>query len=61
VAATGRALSGCSQDDVSSDESITDLIVDHDSGGYDHKVSTRFAWPVHDLGHVTVKQKDQDH
>ena len=56
MAATGRAFSGCSQDDVSSDESITDLTEQHDSGGYDHKHSTRSPWPVHALGNVTVKQ-----
>ena len=56
MAARGRTVSGCSQEDESSDESITDLTEQHDSGGYDHKHSRRSPWPVHALGNVTVKQ-----
>ncbi len=51
-----RTLSACSQQDVSSDESITDLTEEQESGRYDHTNSRRSPWSVHPLGHVTVKQ-----
>jgi hypothetical protein len=54
--ATHRTGNTSSQEDVSSDESITDLTEDHDSGWYDHTNSRRPPWPVHALGNVTVKQ-----
>ena len=41
---------------MSSDESITDLTQDHDSGWYDHTNSRRSPWTVYALGNVTVKQ-----
>jgi hypothetical protein len=46
----------CSQQDMSSDESITDCTEDLESGQYDHTHSRCSPWPVHPLGHVTVKQ-----
>jgi hypothetical protein len=54
--ATHRTGNTSSQEDVSSDESITDLTEDHDSGWYHHTNSRRSPWPVHALGNVTVHQ-----
>ena len=54
--ATHRTGNTSSQEDVSSDESITDLTQDHDSGWYDHTNSRRSPWTVYALGNVTVKQ-----
>ena len=47
--ATHRTGNTSSQEDVSSDESITDLTEDRDSGGYDHTNSRRSPCPVYVL------------